>query len=63
MQQAITELSPNDREVILLRHFEGLSNKEVAEVLDISASGATMRHGRALIKLKEILERDVSYDE
>lgn len=55
VQQALTRLPADDREVILLRHFEGLSNNEVAQTLALSPSAATMRYGRALLRLKEIL--------
>ena len=60
VRRAIAQLKPADREVILMRHFEGLTNSEVAEALDISVSGATMRHGRALLRLKEILKAELS---
>ena len=56
VQEAVAELRPDDREVILMRHFEGLSNNEVAEALGLAASGATMRYGRALERLKDSLQ-------
>lgn len=52
----INGMKQSDQEVILMRHFEGLTNNEVAEALDISPSSATMRHGRALARLKALLE-------
>ena len=55
VEQALNRLSPEDREIILLRNFEGLSNNDVAELLGLGASGATMRHGRALVRFKEQL--------
>jgi RNA polymerase sigma-70 factor (ECF subfamily) len=63
VQQALGQLAPTDREVILMRHFEGLSNREVAQVLGLSDSGATVRYGRALFRLKEILMRGLSAGE
>ena len=45
-----------DREVLALRHFEQLSNNEVAEVLGIGKSAASKRHLRALERLKEALK-------
>jgi RNA polymerase sigma-70 factor (ECF subfamily) len=60
VQQALNKLDPADREVILMRHFEEMSNNEVAEVLGLTVSGATMRHGRALSRLKQILKADLS---
>jgi RNA polymerase sigma-70 factor (ECF subfamily) len=59
LQQALGRLKTEDREVILMRHFEGLSNTEVAQVLGVSASGATMRYGRALMRLKDVLTREL----
>ena len=56
VHHALDLLDDTDREVILMRHFEEMSNDEVAEVLGLSPSAATMRHGRALMRLKEILE-------
>ena len=44
---------------IVMRHYEDMSNREVAQALGLSASGATMRYGRALFRLKEILLADV----
>jgi RNA polymerase sigma-70 factor (ECF subfamily) len=58
VQQALAKLDEDDREVILMRDFEGMTNGEVAQALDLGASGATMRYGRALFRLKEILSAD-----
>ena len=55
---AVTRLEESDREVILMRHFENLSNGEVAEALGLTDSGATMRYGRALCRLKEVWRRE-----
>jgi RNA polymerase sigma-70 factor (ECF subfamily) len=53
---AIEQMSSLDQETIALRHFEGLSNSETAEVLGISVTAASNRYVRALSRLKEILE-------
>jgi RNA polymerase sigma-70 factor, ECF subfamily len=53
---ALTMLSPKDREVIELRHFEELSNSQVAEVLSLSTTAACNRYVRALKRLKDLLE-------
>lgn len=55
VQHALGRLSAEDREMILLRHFEGLGNGEAAQVLGLSDSAAAMRHGRALLRLREVL--------
>lgn len=63
VQRAIERLKGDDRDVILMRHFEGLTNKQVAQALKISPSGATMRYGRALFRLKELLQHDLTEGE
>ena len=40
-------MDPIDREVLVLRHFEELSNVETAEVLGIETSAASNRYIRA----------------
>ncbi len=55
IQQAIQELSEIDREILLLRTVEGLSNQECAQVLDIESSAANKRFGRALLRLRQVL--------
>jgi RNA polymerase sigma-70 factor (ECF subfamily) len=44
-----------DREVLVLRHFEHLSNDEAALALGLKKSTASQRYIRALKRLKEIL--------
>jgi RNA polymerase sigma-70 factor (ECF subfamily) len=58
VQRALARLPHDDREVILMRHFEDLTNGEVAQALGLSASAATMRYGRALFRLKELLQTE-----
>jgi RNA polymerase sigma-70 factor (ECF subfamily) len=55
LQEALNQMDPMDREVLALRHFEELSNSEVASVLSLSKSAASNRYIRALKKLKEML--------
>lgn len=53
LEQKLNELEPLDREVLALRHFEHLTNAEVARVLGITGSAASNRYVRALKRLKE----------
>ena len=55
LQQALESLDPIDREVLALRHFEELSNRETAALLEIQPAAASKRYVRALERLKEIL--------
>jgi RNA polymerase sigma-70 factor (ECF subfamily) len=59
-QSALEQLDEKDREVVIMRHFEKLSNSEVAEALDLSPPAASMRYLRAVRRLREILARDNS---
>lgn len=53
--EAIDHLEEEDREIILMRHFEQLSNSEAADLLGLSQPAAGMRHLRALRRLREVL--------
>jgi RNA polymerase sigma-70 factor (ECF subfamily) len=52
---AIDQLSDDDREVVLMRHHEGLSNQDVAKALELTEAAASMRYLRALRRLKDVL--------
>jgi RNA polymerase sigma-70 factor (ECF subfamily) len=52
---AIDQLNEEEREIILMRHFEQLSNSEAADALGLTEAAAGMRHLRALRKLRGIL--------
>lgn len=54
-REALTLLDDNDREIVLMRHFEQLSNGDVARHLGLSEAAAGMRHLRALRRLRSIL--------
>ncbi|UUO06886.1 sigma-70 family RNA polymerase sigma factor [Blastopirellula sp. J2-11] len=54
-EQAIAQLEDVDREVVVMRHFEQLSNQEVAAALELSAAAASMRYLRALRRLRVLL--------
>jgi RNA polymerase sigma-70 factor (ECF subfamily) len=55
VQEALNSMEPLDREVLVLRHFEHLSNDETALALGLRKSAASQRYIRALKRLKEIL--------
>lgn len=52
---ALAELPETDREVILLRTFEGLSNLDTALVLELDPDTTSKRFTRALLKLRSAL--------
>ncbi len=45
-----------DREVLAMRHFEELTNAEVAQALGIQETAASNRYVRAIRRLKAILD-------
>jgi RNA polymerase sigma-70 factor, ECF subfamily len=55
IQEALNSMEEIDREVLVLRHFEQLSNLEAAEVLGLSQQAASKRYVVALRRLKETL--------
>ena len=55
LRQAIAQLGDTDREILLLRHFEGLSNPEVGQLLGLDPGTVSKRHGRAMLRLHKIL--------
>ena len=56
LQGALDEMKEEDREILVLRQFEELSNQETADELGIEPAAASKRFTRALQRLKIILE-------
>lgn len=55
LRQALALMDETDREVLALRHFEGLSNSETAAALGLTISAASKRYVRAAEKLRLLL--------
>lgn len=55
VQDQLEQLELADREILVMRHFEQLTNVEVAEILKIEPSAASNRYVRALQRLKKSL--------
>jgi RNA polymerase sigma-70 factor, ECF subfamily len=55
LREAIQQLTPLDAEVLLMRALEGLTNQEVAKVLDLEPAATSKRYGRAILKLRQLL--------
>lgn len=51
-EAAIGQLPDQDQEIILMRHFEHLSNQDIAEALGLSEPAASMRYLRAIRRLR-----------
>jgi RNA polymerase sigma-70 factor, ECF subfamily len=57
LEEVLNSLDPLDREMLALRHFEQMTNAEVARTLDMGESAASSRYVRALKRLKDELRR------
>jgi RNA polymerase sigma-70 factor (ECF subfamily) len=55
LETAVASLAEDDREIVLMRHFEQLSNQEVAAMLGLSEAAASMRYLRAVRRLRSLL--------
>jgi RNA polymerase sigma-70 factor (ECF subfamily) len=55
VREAMAHLTDDDREVICMRHFEQLSNQDVALTLGLTEAAASMRYLRALRRLRALL--------
>lgn len=54
LRQMLEGMDEIDREVLALRHFEQLSNNQIAEALGISITAASNRYVRAMLRLSQI---------
>lgn len=57
LEAVLAELEPIDHEILVLRHFEEMTNSEVAAALGIKPSAAANRYLRALERLRTALEK------
>lgn len=56
LRGSMEQMNDTDREVLVLRHMEHMTNGEVAAALGIDKSAATKRYVRALKRIKERIE-------
>lgn len=56
IRKMIDELPADQREVVLMRHYAGMSFKEIAEQTNVSINTALGRMRYALINLRKIME-------
>lgn len=57
--EIVTQMSPIEREILVLVHFEDRTIREAALELDINLEAAKKRHRRALNRLREAHEADL----
>lgn len=60
IRNLVDELPPDQKEVVVLRHYIGLSFKEIADFTDVSINTALGRMRYALINLRKLIkERNI----
>ena len=57
LERALNAMDETDREIISMRHYEGLSNTEVAQEIGIEPAATSKRYVRALQRLQKILTK------
>lgn len=55
LTEALNRMDSLDREVLVLRHFEGLNSREASELLGLNYEAVKKRYLRALEKLQVLL--------
>jgi RNA polymerase sigma-70 factor (ECF subfamily) len=63
VREALAQLDPRDREILVMRHLEQLEIAEIAAILQITESAVMMRRFRALERLRQLLPHEQSEDE
>jgi RNA polymerase sigma-70 factor (ECF subfamily) len=56
VEAAISKLDDQDCEVVVMRHYEQLSNQEVALALGLTEPASSMRYLRAIRRLRQLLD-------
>lgn len=60
LKQILAEMDEIDREVLALRHFEHLTNNQIAESLGISVTAASNRYVRAMTRLSDVAQKTMN---
>ena len=62
VRRVVELLKEKDRQVLWMRHHDGLSHQEVALVLGVSENAATVRYTRALKRFKDTWQKLTSHE-
>ncbi len=63
VQDSLAQMADIDRQVLFLRHFEHLTNDEVASIIGVKKAAASRRYMRALVHLGEAIRGVVDLDD
>ncbi|MFK7767350.1 MAG: sigma-70 family RNA polymerase sigma factor [Mariniblastus sp.] len=56
VEQSISKLDQKDCEIIIMRHYEHLTNQEIGQLLELTEPAASMRYLRAIKRLKQVMQ-------
>jgi RNA polymerase sigma factor for flagellar operon FliA len=56
---AIDSLSEKEKLIVNLYYYEELNMREISEILGVSLSRVSQLHGKALLKIKNLLEKEI----
>ncbi|MDW5327508.1 SigE family RNA polymerase sigma factor [Plantactinospora sp. KLBMP9567] len=59
LRRALRALPPRQRAVVVLRHYEDLSERQVAEALNCSVGTVKSQYSRAMAKLRDLVREPV----
>ena len=62
LETALTILSEEDSQIILLHAVNGMKHREIAESLDLKLNTVISKYNRGLKQLKNYLEKEVYYE-
>ena len=57
VEEAISLLDDKDCEIIVMRHYEHLTNQEIGQILNLTEPAASMRYLRAIRRLKDVMQK------
>lgn len=58
VRQLIDRLPPDQREIVILRHYAGLSFKEISKMLNINLNTALGRMHYAVLKMRDMVSQE-----
>ena len=59
IRSILSELADSDREILVLKHLEELSNAECASVQGITIVAVKKRYLRALVRVRSLMDREI----
>lgn len=57
IRKSLEVLKHRDKEILWMRHFDQLSYQDIADILEITENAATVRHVRALERLRKLWDQ------